>query len=125
MIKTYVFPNGEIRRYHGGVCMQFMTGSTGPGIERPRSEVALALLELRKYKRSRGSVGIHDWCVGFRTEDGFAVFVDDRPVGYRKSLEEAKTHAMNMIARLQADGDYRLNDRPQGFCPPPIAPICH
>ena len=30
-----------------------------------------------------GSVGKHDWCIEEKTEDGFLVFVDDRPVSFR------------------------------------------
>lgn len=67
-----------------------------------------------------GSVGKHDWCVEEKTEDGFLVFVDDRPVSYRDSLQKAKAYALHLIARLIADGDYRLNDRPSGFFPPAL-----
>lgn len=69
---------------------------------------------------SKGSVGKHDWCVEEKTEDGFLVLVDDRPVSFRDSLQNAKVYALQLIARLIADGDYRLNDRPSGFFPPAL-----
>lgn len=65
-------------------------------------------------------VGKHDWCVGNQTEEGFLVFVDDRPVSYRPTLESARTLALEIIARCAADGDYRLNDKPAGFNPPAL-----
>ncbi len=65
-----------------------------------------------------GSVGKHDWCIGRPCGDGIAVFVDDRQLSYRPTLAKARAYAMDVIGRLQADGDYRLNDRPQGFLPP-------
>lgn len=67
-----------------------------------------------------GGIGKHDWAVGEECGDGFAVFVDDRPLGYRKSAELARQYALEIIARLQADGDYRLNDKPAGFLPPAL-----
>lgn len=66
----------------------------------------------------KGSVGKHDWCIGKECGDGFLVFVDDRPLSYRSTPLAAKEYAQEIIARLQADGDYRLNDRPAGFLPP-------
>lgn len=66
----------------------------------------------------RGEVGKHDWCVGEQCGDGFLVFVDDRPISYRPSPTLARELALDVIADLQADGDYRLNDKPQGFRPP-------
>lgn len=65
-----------------------------------------------------GEVGKHDWCIGDHCGDGYMVFVDDRPVSYRPTVELARQLALNVIADLQADGDYRLNDKPQGFVPP-------
>lgn len=66
----------------------------------------------------KGSVGRHDWAVGQKREDGFPTFVDDRQLSYRKTPLAAKEYALEIIARLQADGDYRLNDKPAGFLPP-------
>ncbi|MDO8728527.1 MAG: hypothetical protein Q7K26_01400 [bacterium] len=68
----------------------------------------------------RGEVGLHDWSVGHGCEDGYPVFVDDRQLSYRKTPELAKDYAMQIIASIQADGDYRLNDKPAGFLPPPL-----
>lgn len=68
-----------------------------------------------------GSIGKHDWCLGAPCEDGYPVFVDDRQLGYRASPRLAICYALSVIARLQADGDYRLNDKPSGFMPPPMA----
>lgn len=68
-----------------------------------------------------GSVGKHDWSVGAATGDGYLVHVDDRPITYRASPWLAICHAFSVIARLQADGDCRLNDKPAGFMPPPLA----
>lgn len=65
-----------------------------------------------------GAVGEHDWAIGIKCEDGYAVFVDDRQLSYRPTQPAAKAYALEIIARLQADGDYRLNDKPQGFLPP-------
>lgn len=70
-----------------------------------------------------GSIGKHDWCVSAATGDGYLVHVDDRPVGYRASPRLAICYAFLLIARLQADGDYRLNDKPAGFSPPPLAMV--
>lgn len=68
-----------------------------------------------------GHIGIHDWVLGECCEDGIPVFVDDRQLAYRKTQEAATAYALEIIARLQADGDYRLNDKPAGFLPPPLA----
>jgi len=68
-----------------------------------------------------GSIGKHDWFIGNECEDGFLVFVDDRPLSYRRTPVHARELAFDIIGRLVADGDYRLNDRPAGFLPPPIA----
>lgn len=70
---------------------------------------------------TKGSIGKHDWCLGQPSGDGIAVFVDDRPAGNSKSIEGAQRRAKDFIARIQADGDYRLNDKPQGFIPPRMA----
>lgn len=70
-----------------------------------------------------GSIGKHDWAVGVATEDGCPVFVDDRQLGYQASPRLAICHALSIIARLQADGDYRLNDKPAGFLPPPLVTV--
>lgn len=66
-----------------------------------------------------GVIGKHDWCVGKVCDSGYPVFVDDRQLSYRPSILEGREFAMDIIARLQADGDYRLNDKPAGFVPPP------
>lgn len=76
----------------------------------------------------RGVAGVHEWHIGERCEDGYLVFVDDRPLSYRKTFHLAQAHAFEMIMRIQSDGDYRLNDKPLGFLPPavpsaPWAPI--
>jgi hypothetical protein len=65
-----------------------------------------------------GSIGNHDWCIKLSEEDGVAVFVDDRQLSYRPSEASARAYAFQVIARLRANGDYRLNDRPAGFLPP-------
>lgn len=65
-------------------------------------------------------IGKHDWCVSERTADGYLVYVDDRPVSYRHSLDAARRLALDVIDRCFADGDYRLNDKPAGFMPPAI-----
>ena len=70
-----------------------------------------------------GSVGKHDWCIWENGEEGFAVSVDDRQLSYRPSETAARAYAFRVIARLRADGDYRLNDRPAGFMPPEISDI--
>lgn len=69
-----------------------------------------------------GEDGRHDWCIGTGCESGFLAFVDDRPLGYRATPRAARDLALQVIARCRADGDYRLNDRPAGFSPPPLAP---
>lgn len=71
-----------------------------------------------------GSIGKHDWCIGIdrRCESGYPVFVDDRQLSYRPTVDLAREYAMEIIARLQADGDYRLNDKPSGFLPPELNP---
>ena len=71
----------------------------------------------------RGEIGKHDWCIGAPCEDGYPVFVDDRQLSYRATPEQAQALAFRIIADLQADGDYRLNDKPQGFLPPKRTPV--
>lgn len=65
-----------------------------------------------------GVVGKHDWCIGTQCELGYPVHVDDRQLDYRPTVLDAREYAMDIIVRLQADGDYRLNDKPAGFLPP-------
>jgi len=74
-------------------------------------------------QRIRGEVGKHEWCIGERCEDGYQVFVDDRQLSNRATPELARDFALDVIANLQADGDYRLNDRPSGFLPPKRAKV--
>lgn len=68
-----------------------------------------------------GEDGRHDWAIGKGCEDGFPVFVDDRQLSYRPTPRAARALALEVIARCRADGDYRLNDKPAGFSPPPLA----
>ena len=68
-----------------------------------------------------GEDGRHDWCIGKGCESGFLAFVDDRPLSYRPTPRAARALALEVIARCRADGDYRLNDRPAGWSPPPLA----
>ena len=67
-----------------------------------------------------GEDGRHDWAIGKGCEDGFPVFVDDRQLSYRPTPRAARALALDVIARCRADGDYRLNDRPAGWSPPPL-----
>lgn len=67
-----------------------------------------------------GEDGRHDWCIGKGCESGFLAFVDDRPLSYRPTPRAARALALEVIARCRADGDYRLNDKPTGFSPPPL-----
>lgn len=71
----------------------------------------------------KGAVDKHEWVIGIKCEDGYPVFVDDRQLSYRPTQVAAKAYALEIIARLKADGDYRLDDKPQGFLPPylPVA----
>lgn len=71
----------------------------------------------------KGSLGKHDWAVGDHSEDGYLVFVDDRPLSYRNTIEDAIGLAFHFIARLKADGDYRLNDKPAGFYVPELTTL--
>lgn len=68
----------------------------------------------------KGAVGKHDWAIGIKCEDGYPVFVDDCQLSHQATQMDAKTFAMEIIVRLQADGDYRLDDKPQGFLPPEL-----
>lgn len=77
-------------------------------------------LELLEAIPTSGEVGRHDWCIGTGCEEGYPVFVDDRQLSYRPTPKAAMGYALEVIARLHADGDYRLNDRPSGFLPPPL-----
>lgn len=70
---------------------------------------------------NKGSIGKHDWAVEDKGEEGFAVFVDDRQLSYRSDSEKARSYALEIIDRLVADGDYRLNDKPAGWLPPHIS----
>lgn len=78
------------------------------------------LAELGVAEITNGSMGKHDWAIGKACGDGIPVFVDDRQLSYRESPEAARAYALEIIERLQADGDYRLNDKPAGFLPPPL-----
>ena len=71
----------------------------------------------------QGEVGKHDWCLGDWLRDGCTVFVDDRQLKACASPDLARAYALDVIADLQADGDYRLNDKPQGFLPPKRYPV--
>ena len=78
------------------------------------------MLASARQPKLAGSIGKHDWVVSNRTEEGYLVFVDDRPLSYRPSEEASVDLAREIIGRLIADGDYRLNDKPQGFLPPKL-----
>jgi len=39
-------------------------------------------------------------------------------LSYRKTEKSAKMYALEIIARINADGGYRLYNRPKGFLPP-------
>lgn len=79
-----------------------------------------SLLLAHERDELKGSVGKHDWVIGKKCEDGYPVFVDDRQLSYRSTPSDAMDLALTIIARLQHDGDYRLNDKPAGFSPPPL-----
>jgi hypothetical protein len=68
----------------------------------------------------KSAVCEHDWAIGIKCEDGYPVFVDDRQLSYRPTQQAAKAYALEIIARLQADGNYSLNDKPHGFMPPDL-----
>lgn len=85
----------------------------------PKEWAALNQRELDKTSNC-GSIGKHDWVVGEKCEEGFAVFVDDRQLSYRSNPESARRYALEIIDRLLVDGDYRLNDKPAGWLPPPL-----
>lgn len=72
---------------------------------------------------TRGEVGKHDWCLGDWLREGCTAFVDDRQLKACASPDLARAYALSVIADLQADGDYRLNDKPQGFLPPKRSPV--
>lgn len=89
----------------------------------PADEIACAVRDHAARmvpKRRSGPIGKHDWAIGNATEDGFAVFVDDRQLSYQPSAAAAVAYAHEIIARLIADGDYRLGDKPAGFLPPAV-----
>lgn len=64
-----------------------------------------------------GSIGKHDWLV-CEHEEGIAMWVDDRLIGFRTMPVDAITYAVSIIYRLMANGDHRLNDMPSGYLPP-------
>jgi hypothetical protein len=80
------------------------------------------LTEEKPKTQQSGEIGRHDWTVKQckNPEEGWQVHVDDRHIGNRESFEEAKAYAMDLIARADADGGYRLNEMPAGFLPPPF-----
>ena len=84
------------------------------------SESHPAYLEMLQEVPHHGNVGRHDWAIGAPCEDCYPVFVDDRQLSYRRTEKAAMAYALEIIARLQADGDYRLNEKPAGFLPPPL-----
>jgi hypothetical protein len=97
-------------------------GHLTPELDFRREKLLAAIKDLDWEKRQlKGSIGKHDWCVSKPCEEGYLVLVDDRPIGYRQHPNWARDLAWETIARLQADGDYRLNDRPSGFMPPALA----
>lgn len=65
----------------------------------------------------KGVVGKHHWAIGINCGDGYPVLVDDCLLPYQPTQAAAKAYALEIINRIQADGDYMLNDQPQGFMP--------
>ncbi|WP_054287316.1 hypothetical protein [Gulbenkiania mobilis] len=68
-----------------------------------------------------GTIGLHDWCIADLTDTGsfgYAVHVDDRPVGNRDTYEAAIGLAQAMCLSLDREGLGRLNDHPAGFLVP-------
>lgn len=96
---------------------RYLVDSSSPWF--PVKESALQLDEDDR-DELKGAVGKHDWAIGIRCEDGYPVFVDDSPLPLQPTQMEAKLYAQAFITRLQADGDYLLNDKPEGFMPPPL-----
>lgn len=96
---------------------RYLVDSSSPWFPVKESE-----LQLDEDDRSdlKGTVGKHDWAIGISCEDGYPVFVDDCQLSYRPTQQAAKTYALEILDRLQADGDYLLYDKPQGFLPPEL-----
>lgn len=68
-----------------------------------------------------GTIGLHDWYIADLADTGsfgYAVHVDDRPVGKRDTYEAAIALAQTMCLSLNREGLGRLNDHPAGFVVP-------
>lgn len=93
---------------------RYMVDSDSPWF--PVKESALRLDEDDR-DDLKGTVGKHEWAIGIRREDGYPVFVDERPLPCQPTQKEAKSAALETIRRLQAEGDELLSDKPEGYLP--------
>ena len=115
-ITGYYQPTDPCPMYATG--SRYLVDSSSPWFPVKESE-----LQLDEDDRAdlKGSVDKHDWAIGIKCEDGYPVFVDDCQLSYRLTQQAAKQYALALIERLQADGDYRLDDKPRGFLPPALS----
>lgn len=104
---------------------KFLAGSARATLEASHIFSFLKSLDLAQHRQDRspncfGTVGKHDWHIR-RNKEGWQAVVDNRDLEIRETRNQATTYALEIIHRLQLDGDYLLSDRPVGFFPPPIA----
>lgn len=126
---TYDYGNSSEPSQYGDTALEaglrcFVAKYLGEEVDVPESVVTDGLPEVRTTRPTdyaKGSIGKHDWIVGeWVLSEGFPVYVDDRQLTHRLTMVAAINYALGVIQRLQEDGDYRLNDKPAGFMPPPI-----
>ena len=104
---------------------KFLTGSVRATVESSHIFSFLKYFDVTQHQQDRdsnfcGTVGKHDWYIT-RNKEGCQAVVDNRSLEIRETRSQAKSYSLEMIHRLQLDGDYLLSDRPVGFLPPPIA----
>ncbi|MDW5419123.1 hypothetical protein R6242_21350 [Iodobacter sp. CM08] len=75
--------------------------------------------EMSEPRRS-GNIGKHSWCTGMVSVHRHMVIVDDRPVQFLLTIDDAVAYAHDTIARIKVDGDYLLKDKPYGFQSPTL-----
>lgn len=103
---------------------KFLAGSARATVEASHIFSFLKSLDLAQHRQDRspncfGTVGKHIWHIR-RNKEGWQVVVDNRDLEIREKRNEATAYALEIIHRLQQDGDYLLSDRSIGFLPPPI-----
>jgi hypothetical protein len=77
-------------------------------------------VKILQAQNASGKLGKHTWSIVELARDSFSVFVDNRPLASLAGFEEGRDYALEIIRRIQADGDYFLYQKPKGFLPPSV-----